>query len=124
MAVTYGDVQTSLARDLTPAQQNQATQLIGWTQALIASRLGPIEDLDQALVDMAIVDVVCARLSNPDGLVSYEVAVDDGREVRRYRDSSRTALLGLLDSWWTTLAPEGTTSGAFTVTPYGAPDVG
>lgn len=112
-----------MGRPLTAAEQAQVTQWIDWTEALIVDRLGPADALNVAVLGMVLIEVASARLRNVDGATSREVAVDDAREVTRYA-SSRAGLLDLLGDWWSLLAPatSDSGSGAFTVTPYGAPD--
>lgn len=123
MSVTVIEVQTNLGRTLTPEESDKVSLWLGWAQGIIAARLGDLNALDQGTLSMVVVEVVSAKLRNEEGLLSHEVAVDDGREVRRYRDSTATSLTDLLEPWWDTLATDDSvSSGAFTVTPYGAPD--
>ena len=63
---------------------------------------------------------VAEHARNPEGVDSYDVSIDDGRESRRYRHS--TGRITITDEWWGWLFPS-VESGAFSTQTYGAPDV-
>ena len=121
LPVTATDVGEHLGRTLTTAENVQVNKWLTWIEALIVARLGPVSALDQGLLGMVACEVAAARLRNPDGATSREVAVDDGREVVRYRDSDATSLSALLDGYWDLLAPA-TDASAFTIAPTYQPD--
>lgn len=121
-AVTWQDVQTSVGRDLTLAEQSQSELWIADAERLIAAgfriRGWDFLSVDHDALDMVIREMVSARVLSPNpGRVSREVAVDDGR-VRDEFTSYATGQLAVLDDWWDLLRPvDSSNSGAFSVTP-------
>ena len=88
-----------------------------------AAKNGYTGSLDEAVVDYVVREAVAARAVRPDAATQVEVAVDDGRVVRRYEPSA--GQVTILPEWWDLLTPADSTTGggAFTVTPYFEPDV-
>lgn len=123
--VTPNDVALELGRPipLDPQQSDQFASWIDRTERMIrrrADRLGVAwEDVDPQTLDDVILLVVAKHAQNPEAVESYDISVDDGREMRRYRSSGE---LTITDEWWGWLFPD-MTSGAFSTRPYGAPDV-
>lgn len=122
MAVDLSDVEVSLGRTLTQAEVAQVLMWIGDARALIGARLGDLALLDQGLLDYVVREAVVARVLRPPGdATQVDVSVDDARVSRRY--SSGSGGVSILDEWWDLLSPVQTGRGAFTIRPYGAPDV-
>ena len=126
MAVIPEDVATELGRP-TPLDTQTHNQFAGWidrTERMIrrrADRLGVAwDDIDPQTLDDVVLLVVAKHAQNPEAVESYDISVDDGREMRRYR--SGAGELVITDEWWNWLFPD-MTSGAFSTRPYGAPDV-
>jgi hypothetical protein len=70
--------------------------------------------------DYVVLMVVAAHARHPDNSTQVDVSVDDASMSRRYTTSAGRVTL---DDWWDFLDPDPTTGGAFTITPYGEPDV-
>lgn len=124
MAVTYTDVETSLGRSLSGAEQAQATQWIADAYMLIQNHFKTdYIVLDPSLVDYVVRESVAGRLRNgaPDGMSSITVAVDDANVTRRYENGDGTVTDWLLDGWLDLLAPD-RDSQAFSTRPGFEPD--
>ena len=124
MPVTPFDVATELGRP-TPLDETTESQWQSWIDRATrlidrrATSLGvEFSTLDGETVDDVVLLAVAEHARNPEGVDSYDVAVDDGRETRRYRHSS--GRITITDEWWGWLFP-GLSSGAFSVVPYGEP---
>jgi len=110
MTVTVEDVATALGRDEPAAGSTEYKQWEMWisdANMLIvaeASRRGvdPV-DLDQSVLDYVVREAVVAQVRRPDDATSVEIAVDDGREARRY--STSRGRVTILDAWWELLFP-------------------
>lgn len=122
LPVTATEVAEHVGRTLTVGETQQVNLWLSWVDALIIAKLGPTAALDQTLLGMVACEVVGSRLTNPEGATSREVAVDDGREVVRYRDADAATFSALLDPWWSVLSPPNAQAGAFTVAPSFQPD--
>lgn len=127
MAVIPSDVAVELGR---PTPLDSATELqwhswISRAERLIerrAERLGvDFSTLDADLVDDVVLLAVAEHARNPEGVDTYDISVDDGRESRRYRHS--TGRITITDEWWGWLFPS-SVQGAFTTLTYGEPDTG
>lgn len=118
MYATASDVATNLGRSLTQAEEAQAAQWIGWAESTIQRRLGDLGALDPDTLNMVIVEAVSRRLRMPEPVSQVSVSVDDGNVNKTYQKA--TGLIDILPEWWAALG--WVESGAFTVTPYGAPD--
>ena len=104
MSVTYTDVQTTLGRTLTAAEQAQATLWIGDHRMLVGARLGDVAELDQDHLDYVVRESVAERLRNPaQGADRVTIAVDDASVTKSYRMTNAAAYI--LDEWWTLLSP-------------------
>ena len=127
MAVTPDEVATTLGASCPdPLPIEQWDMWIGDALLRItiwAAKNGYTGSLDEAVVDYVVREAVAARAVRPDAATQVEVAVDDGRVVRRYEPSA--GQVTILPEWWDLLTPSGSTpgGGAFTVTPYFEPDV-
>lgn len=126
MAVTPTDVATTLGASCPdPLPLEQWDMWIGDALLRItiwAAKNGYTGSLDEAVVDYVVREAVAARAVRPDAATQVEVAVDDGRVVRRYEPSA--GQVSILPEWWDLLTPADSTTGggAFTVTPYFEPD--
>ena len=125
--VTPADVAVELGLP-TPLDAQQSGQFEGWiarVERMIrrrANQVGvPWDDVDLETLDDVVLLAVTQHARNPDGVESYDVSVDDGREMRRFRAGSGE--LTITDLWWSWLFPDVPASGAFSVRPYGASDV-
>ena len=122
MAVTPTDVATTLGASCPdPLPIEQWDMWIGDALLRItiwAAKNGYTGSLDEAVVDYVVREAVAARAVRPDAATQVEVAVDDGRVVRRYEPSA--GQVTILPEWWDLLTPADSTTGggAFTVTPY------
>ena len=113
------DVAVNIGRELTAAETAQVAQWIEWTEATIARRMGSLAELDVATLQMVIVEAITRRLRMPEPVTQVSVSVDDANVNKTY--SKATGLIDILPEWWAALGL--VESGAFSVTPYGAPDV-
>jgi len=125
MAVTPTDVATELGRP-TPLDPTTETQWQSWIDRAArlierrASRLGvDYLSLDEQTVDDVVLLAVAEHARNPEGVDTYDISVDDGRESRRYRHS--TGRITITDEWWSWLFPS-SALGVFTTQTYGEPD--
>lgn len=106
MAVTIADVARVLGREVPAADSFTAEQWTMWisdARMLIEARLGDIEALNQDRLDYVVREAVAAHVRRPDDATMVDVAVDDGRESRRY--SSAAGRVKILDEWWNLLDP-------------------
>ena len=114
------DVEANVGRSLTAAETAQVAKWIEWAEAAILRRMGDLALLDSMTVNMVITEAVTRRLRMPEPVSQVSVTVDDATVSRSYARSS--GLVEILPEWWAALGwHEG---GAFSVTPYGAPDTG
>ena len=118
MYAIASDVATNLGRSLTQAEEAQAAQWIGWAESTIQRRLGDLAQLDPDTLNRVIVEAVSRRLRMPEPVTQMSVSVDDANVNKTY--SKATGLIDILPEWWAALG--WVESGAFSVTPYGAPD--
>ncbi|HHU10583.1 MAG TPA: hypothetical protein GXZ60_11300 [Intrasporangiaceae bacterium] len=118
MYATASDVATNLGRSLTQAEEAQAAQWVGWAESTIQRRLGDLGSLDPDTLNMVIVEAVSRRLRMPEPVTQVSVSVDDANVNKTYQKA--TGLIDILPEWWAALG--WVESGAFSVTPYGAPD--
>ena len=118
MYATASDVATNLGRSLSTAEAAQVAQWIGWAESTIQRRLGNLAQLDADTLNMVIVEAVSRRLRMPEPVTQVSVSVDDANVNKTY--SKATGLIDILPEWWAALG--WVESGAFSVTPYGAPD--
>lgn len=119
MYATASDVATNIGRPLTDAESAQVAQWIGWAESAIRRRLGDLAQLDPDTLNMVIVEAITRRLWMPEPVTQVSVSVDDANVNKTYQKA--TGLIDILPEWWAALG--WVESGAFTVTPYGAPDV-
>ena len=125
MAVTPSDVAVELGRTapLDAGTQAQWQTWIDRAERLIHRRAESLSvdpaTLDSQTVDDVVLLAVAEHARNPEGVDTYDISVDDGRESRRYRHS--TGRITITDEWWGWLFP-GAGSGAFSTQTFGAPD--
>lgn len=122
MAVaTYQDVAVSLGRAISdPLEQAQVTWWLNGVELYIASRLGPVADLDQTAVKYVEVEAVVAKVQRHGTTESsISVAVDDGTVTRRYENAVSAS--DITDEWWNLLDPDSNT-GSASIRPYFEPD--
>lgn len=129
MAVSMATIHA--LRPLTDAEQALVALWVDWVfadvyAAAAAAGMDP-HGLDPTQLDRFVIESVLYRLAHPDDATQVDVQVDDARVSRRY--SSSTGQFVYQAEWWGWLdipAPvrAGENRGAFTVTPYGAPDAG
>lgn len=100
----------------------QWVQWINDAKLLIRVRLGELAELDQDVLDYVVREAVVLHIRRPDDATRVEVRVDDAATSRTY--TSGSGRITILDEWWRLLTPSAAAdSGAFSVTPYFAPDV-
>ena len=119
MYAAPSDVGTHLGRPLSDAETEQFLLWIGWLEADIARRLPDPLTIDVTTAQRVVVQSIAAYIDNPSAASQVSIAVDDASVTKRYsRSSGRVEILPEL---WGDLGWTGDT-GAFSVTPYGAPD--
>ena len=127
MTVAVEDIATALGQDPPPSGSTQYDQWTMWINDAVmlirteAARRGvdPV-DLDQAVVDYVTREAVVAQVRRPDDATSVEIAIDDGREARRY--STSRGRVTILPEWWELLFPTAPKSGkAYAVDTVAAP---
>lgn len=122
MTVIPDDIAVEVGRPTYSAAEDARWSVwISDARLLILARLGNLDLLDQSVLDYVVRQAVAAQVRKPDDATQVDVAVDDGRVSRRY--SSSAGRVVILDDWWSLLSSSGVGSGAFTITPYGAPDL-
>jgi len=124
---SVADVGTALMRPLTEAESAAATQWLAYVEARVRLRFPDLVGRVAASPDLAVIaqsvvaGAVARGLRNPEGKLSESI---DDYSYRRTETAA--AGLDLTDLEWDLLAPPATSGGsgaAFTVRPYGAPDV-
>lgn len=111
------DVAAHLGRPLSETETAQVNLWIGWLEADITAR---VPDVDLSKAQRAVVESIAAYMRNPDSATTVQVSVDDGNVTKHY--SSSSGRVEILPELWAGLGWS-ESGGAFTVTPYGAPDV-
>jgi hypothetical protein len=107
MAVaTYTDVGVALGRSISDAaEQAQITWWLDGIELIIVKRLGPVVDLDQAVVKYVEVEAVVQKVNQVGrSESSITVSVDDGSVTRRYEDAVSAS--DITDEWWRLLDPD------------------
>jgi|SRR5690625_297595 len=124
MYANLNDVEDRLGRPtVDPVEARQVNAWIGDVESLILARIPDLPERvaegvpTAAVVTMVVCNAVIRKINNPDGKVSE--GVDDYQY--RYNEQTRKGDLFLTDEEWAMLAPA-SSSGAFSVTPYGEPD--
>jgi len=114
--VTWGDVQATLGRTLTNAQQQQAVAWIAQARTIISARAvreaTTLDGLDQDILAMVVTEAVATRMKRPDDATEVQVQVDDAQTTKRYESS--TGQIEILDIWWNLLFP-GEIQAAFSI---------
>lgn len=123
MAVTPNEIAVELGRTAPDASAPEYAQWELWiADALfqIAKRPGLVfADLDPQAVDYVVRKAVVRHVRRPDEASTVTTAVDDANVSRTYRSAS-SGDVDIKDEWWAMLAPTGTTTRAFSITPYGS----
>lgn len=121
------DVQVRLGRPITDAAEiAQISAWLGDVEALIKVRIPDLAQrvldglLDSEVVKLVEAQVVVRKVKNPDGKQNERI---DDYSYGLTADAARGDLF-LTDDEWDLLTPSATPSGAFTIRPFGAPDVG
>ncbi len=116
MAVAVEDIATALGQDPPASGSTQYDQWTMWINDAVmlidaeATRRGVNPTtLDPTVVDYVTREAVVAQVRRPDDATSVEIAVDDGREARRY--SSSRGRVTILPEWWELLFPTAPKSG-------------
>lgn len=126
--VRWEDVQDTIGRPLTTAEQKQVELWIADAEVLITAELGAEVQIDRPVLEMVVREAVALRLRRPDGdggPSSITVTADDGSVTRRYGENDpegagdATKVWWFRDIWWTWLSPalSEPTSAAFTIHP-------
>lgn len=129
MAVTPDDIAVALGRTAPSVGSPEYQQWEMWisdARMLIAARLvgtgsgqvPSLDDLDQDKLDYVVREAVVAQVRRPDDATSVDVRVDDGAVSKTYRSSA--GRVTIIDAWWALLLPPTSTSGAFSIRPYGS----
>lgn len=107
----------TLGRQLSPVEQDQAEQWLGQARLLIRRRYPTLDHLDQDALSVVLVEMVAARLRNPDPVStrSSSVSVDDGSVQQQSTYMRATGVLSVEDWMWELLAPDGSGGGAFSI---------
>lgn len=115
-------IRITLGRALTDVEREQAVLWLAATRLLIKKRLGDLAALDQDALAIVLVEVVAARLRNPENRSSTrkEVAVDDAR-VSDHVYLSTVSAAEITDHMWSLLTPDGAAGGAFSIFPMPRP---
>lgn len=113
---TYEDVAVALGRPLsTEAEQAQVEWWLDGVELFIVARLGPVADLNEAVVKYVEVEAVVAKLNRAGrSESSITVAVDDGSVTRRYESVTAD---DVTDAWWNLLDPTSGSGGMHSVRP-------
>lgn len=116
MTVTVEDVATALGREGPAADSTEYKQWEMWIAdaVLLINAEATRREVDPTTLDSTVVDyvtreAVVAQVRRPDDATSVEIAVDDGREARRY--SSSRGRVTILPEWWGLLFPTAPKSG-------------
>lgn len=123
------DVETRLGRTLTAPEGLQVEAWLEDLEALVLVRVPDLADrVDSGLPSVAVVkSVFCSAvirvLRNPEGLRQHTESIDDYSVTKTIDVTASAGSLYLSDDEWALLIP-GTTGDAFTIRPYGAPDLG
>jgi hypothetical protein len=129
MSVTPEDVAVALGRTAPEVDSPEYDQWSMWISdalMLISARLvgdgdsqvESLDDLNQTILDYVVREAVAAQVRRPDDATSVEVRVDDGSVGRTYRSSA--GRVTIRDEWWDLLSPTASSSGAFSIRPYGS----
>lgn len=107
----------TLGRQLSPAEQAQAEQWLAQARLLIRRRYPTLDYLDQDALGVVLVEMVAARIRNPDPVSTRtsQVSVDDGSVQQASTYQKATGVLVVEDWMWELLAPDGSGGGAFSI---------
>ena len=116
--IEWRDVQTSVGRALTLAEQGQVGLWAGQALLIIEGRLGDPGALDRRVLDMVVVEAVARRIKRPDDATQVSITIDGDTSQRSYQSSS--GAITILPEEWVMLAASGSSSGtlgAFSIRP-------
>lgn len=125
---TVSDVEVRYGRTLTASESAQVTAWIDDLEAEILERIPNLAELivagrpTAATLKRVISAAIIRKLQNPSGLRTRTVAIDDYSTTETVDAANSAGYLGLTDDEWSLLLP-GSSGDAFTIRPYGAPDV-
>ena len=121
MSVTPENVAVEIGRP-TPLSSVDDARFQSWIdQALyLIGKRYPIDSLDSADVDYVVLMAAAAHARNPENSTQVDVSVDDASVSKRY--SSSLGRVSIWDDLWDLLDPAVSNDGAFTISPFGAPD--
>ena len=125
---TVSDVEVRYGRTLTASEAAQVTAWIDDLEAEIGERIPDLAALVLAgrptsgTLRRVISAAIVRKLQNPSGLRTRTVAIDDYSTTETVDAANSAGYLGLTDAEWALLLPSGSGE-AFTIRPYGAPDV-
>ena len=111
MAVAkYTDVEVILKRPIVTPELEQVNWWLTGVELLIATRLGPVANLNQDAVKYVEAEAVAAKVRRTSGSPSDEssitVSVDDGSVTRRWDQAASVGLDDITPEWWELLAPK------------------
>lgn len=121
---TPDDVEKRIGRTLTQVQREQVQAWLDDVEALIKTRIPDLDALVTAgtipleIIVMVECEAVIRKARNPDGKLTERI--DDYSWTRDTSTSS--GALYLTDDEWGLLTPDASAN-AFTIRPYGAPDL-
>jgi hypothetical protein len=119
VTVTIDTIANALGREAPEAETPEAPQWVMWigdALMLIEAHFGSdiFAEIVPARLDYVVREAVVSHVRRPDDATSVEVAVDDGREARRY--STGKGRVFIRDEWWDLLDPNASAiGGAFSV---------
>jgi len=121
MTVTPNDVAVEVGRP-TPLSAADEARIQSWIdQALyLIGKRYTVASLDTADVDYVVLMAVAAHARNPENSTQVDVSVDDASVSKRY--STSVGRVSIWDDLWDLLDPAVSNDGAFTISPFGAPD--
>lgn len=112
-----------LGRPIEQFSEFEQLQLNQWLEDVtgeIQDRLAGAAPISAPTYDRVRRAAVVNRASRPDfGVLSTEVAIDDGRVVTRYERGTAASLM--TDDWWAMLGLTNGRRSSFSINPYHAP---
>ena len=121
MAVTPDDIAVELGRP-TPLSGADSARFQKWIdQALyLIGKRYSVASLDPADVDYVVLMAVAEHARHADSAKKITVSIDDGNVSKEYDTPS--SRVSIWDDLWSVLEPQVIGGGAFTISPFGAPD--
>ena len=125
--VDHTDVEARLGRVLTDLERQQVDAWAEDLEAMIAARVPNLPELMAAgtvtfqVVRMVYAQAIRRMLLNPEGLRQSSETIDDFTTSKTFDSEVSASVLHLTPEEWALLSP-GSSSGAFSIRAYGAPD--